>query len=308
MEAFVVRCELLTHNCMQFCLILHQDVVLNCIIVYIFLSISASVLSSVFLSLCVHVHAALCHSAFISAHLIVFFSPLTDCGGPWDSLSTTHSTLQEVTHEPHPNPLLSSHPASAPDSPHQLPLEATVCMADKAPQPTDHSSIRGATGGRSTQQKCISRGQGTPQGSGEVDCGPGDRQPRALPPKAVLGRSVDRRERQRETCSPCCERKGLHTQAMSTVWPWDPYGSMNLNGASLSSGDGQVSLQERLVSRGLFPREDERASGHSGLCCPSKTMEDPPARSAAASPGPWNVPGSDKLPGTLRSWTSTVSR
>uniref|UniRef100_A0A671XR69 Membrane associated guanylate kinase, WW and PDZ domain containing 2 n=1 Tax=Sparus aurata TaxID=8175 RepID=A0A671XR69_SPAAU len=234
--------------------------------------------------------------------------PEYDCGGPWDSLSTTHSTLQEVTHEPHPNPLLSSHPASAPDSPHQLPLEATVCMADKAPQPTDHSSVRGATGGRSTQQKCISRGQGTPQGSGEVDCGPGDRQPRALPPKAVLGRSVDRRERQRETCSPCCERKGLHTQAISTVWPWDPYGSMNLNGASLSSGDGQVSLQERLVSRGLFPREDERASGHSGLCCPSKTMEDPPARSAAASPGPWNVPGSDKLPGTLRSWTSTVSR
>ncbi|XP_041794179.1 membrane-associated guanylate kinase, WW and PDZ domain-containing protein 2-like [Chelmon rostratus] len=233
--------------------------------------------------------------------------PEYDCAGPWDSLSTTHSALQEVTLEPHPNPLLSSHPASAPDSPHQLPLEATVCMADKAPQPTDHSSIRGATGGRSTQQKCITRVQGTPQGSGEVDCGPGDRQPRALPPKAVLGRSVDRRERQRETCSPCCERKGLHTQVMTTVWPWDPYVSVNLNGASLGSGDGHVSLQERLASRGLFPREDERASGHSGLCCPSKTMEDPPTRSAAASPGPWNVPGSDKLPGTLRSWTSTVS-
>ncbi|XP_051237700.1 membrane-associated guanylate kinase, WW and PDZ domain-containing protein 2-like isoform X4 [Dicentrarchus labrax] len=234
--------------------------------------------------------------------------PEYDCAGPWDSLSTTHSALQEVTLETHQNPLLSSHPASAPDSPHQLPLEATVCMADKAPQLTDHSSIRGATGGRSTQQKCITRGQGTPQGSGEVDCGPGDRQPRALPPKAVLGRSVERRERQRDTCSPCCERKGLHTQAMSTVWPWDPYVSVNFNGASLGSGDGHVSLQERLVSRGLFPREDERASGHSGLCCPSKTMEDPPPRSAAASPGPWNVPGSDKLPGTLRSWTSTVSR
>uniref|UniRef100_A0A4W6E2F0 Membrane-associated guanylate kinase, WW and PDZ domain-containing protein 2 n=1 Tax=Lates calcarifer TaxID=8187 RepID=A0A4W6E2F0_LATCA len=207
--------------------------------------------------------------------------PEYDCAGPWDSLSTAHSALQEVTLEPHPNPLLSSHPASAPDSPHQLPLEATVCMADKAPQLTDHSSIRGATGGRSTQQKCIIRGQGTPQGSGEVDCGPGDRQPRALPPKAILGRSVERRERQREACSPCCERKGLHTQAMT----------------SLASGDGHVSLQERLVSRGLFPREDERASGHN-----------PPVRSAAASPGPWNVPGSDKLPGTLRSWTSTVSR
>ncbi|XP_040894041.1 membrane-associated guanylate kinase, WW and PDZ domain-containing protein 2-like [Toxotes jaculatrix] len=234
--------------------------------------------------------------------------PEYDCAGPWDSLSTAHSALQEVTLGTHPNPLLSSHPTSAPDSPHQLPLEATVCMANKAPQQTDHSFIRGATGGRSTQQKCIIRGQGTPQGCGEVDCGPGDRQPRALPPKAVLGRSVDRRERQRDACSPCCERKALHTQAMSTVWPWDTYVSVNSNGASLAGGDGHVSLQERLVSRGLFSREDERASGHSGLCCPSKTMEDPPVRSAAASPGPWNVPGSDKLPGTLRSWTSTVSR
>lgn len=258
------------------------------------------------LSFCVCMCMLVC--AFISVDLNIFSPPLTDCVGPWDSLSTTHSALQEVTLEPHPNPLLSSHPASAPHSPHQLPLEATVCMADKAPPLTDHSSIRGATGGRSTQQKCITRGQGTPQGSAEVDCGPGDRQPRALPPKAVLGRSVERRERQKETCSPCCERKGLHTQAISTVWPWDPYVSVNLNGASLGSGDGHVSLQERLVSRGLFPREEERASGHSGLCCPSKSMEDPPARSAAASPGPWNVPGSDKLPGTLRSWTSTVSR
>ncbi|XP_029010754.1 membrane-associated guanylate kinase, WW and PDZ domain-containing protein 2-like isoform X6 [Betta splendens] len=234
--------------------------------------------------------------------------PEYDCTGPWDSLSTAHSALQEVTLEPHLNPLLSSHPISAPDSLHQLPLEAVVCMADKAPQMTDHSSIRGAAGGRSTQQKCIIRGQETPQGSGEVDCGLGDRQPRALPPKAVLGRSIERREQQREASSPCCERKGLHTQATSTVWPWDSYVSVNLNGASLAGGDVHISLQERLVSRGLFPREDDRAGGHGGICCPSKGVEDPPVRSAAASPGPWNLPGSDKLPGTLRSWTSTVSR
>lgn len=273
----------------------------NCGRLYFFLPFSL-------LNLFVHVHAASCHSAFISVHLRMFSSSLTDCAGPWDSFSTAHSALQEVTLEPSPNPLLSSHAASAPDTPHQLPLEATVCSADKAPQLTDYSSMRGATGGRSTQQKCIIRGQGTQQGSGDVDCGPGERKPRALPPKAFLGRSVERRERQWETCSPCCERKGLHTQAMSTVWPWDPYVSVNFNGASLGSGDEHVSLQERLLSRGLFPREDERASGHIGPCCPSKTMEDPPARSAAASPGPWNVPVSDKLPGTLRSWTSTVSR
>ncbi|KAM4572954.1 membrane-associated guanylate kinase, WW and PDZ domain-containing protein 2 isoform 2-T2 [Odontesthes bonariensis] len=230
--------------------------------------------------------------------------PEYDSAGPWDSLSTAHSALQEVTMEPRLNPSLSSHPVSAPDPLHQLSLETTVCMADKVPTLTDHSSIRGATGGRSTEQKCIIRGQATPQGSGQLDCGPGDRQSRALPPKAVVGRSVDRRE----ACSPCFERKGLQTQAVSTVWPWDPYVSVNLNGASLGSGDGHVSLQERLMSRGLFSREDERFRGHSGLCYPSKTIEGPSARSAAASPGPWNIPGSDKLPGTLRSWTSTVSR
>ncbi|KAM9753767.1 membrane-associated guanylate kinase, WW and PDZ domain-containing protein 2 isoform 2-T2 [Menidia menidia] len=230
--------------------------------------------------------------------------PEYDCAGPWDSLSTAHSALQEVTVESHLNPSLSSHPASAPDPPHQLPPEATVCMADKAPLLTDHCPVRGPTGGRSTEKKSIIRGQGTLQGAVQSDCGPGDRQPRALPPKAVVGRSIERRE----TCSPCCERKSLQTQAASPVWPWDPCASVNLNGAPLGGGDGHVSLQERLVSRGLFSREEERARGHSGRCCPSKTGEDPLARSAAASPGPWNVPGSDKLPGTLRSWTSTVSR
>ncbi|XP_065813429.1 membrane-associated guanylate kinase, WW and PDZ domain-containing protein 2 isoform X2 [Labrus bergylta] len=235
--------------------------------------------------------------------------PEYDCNDPRDSISTTHPALQEVTPEPRPTPSLSSHPASAPDSPHQLPLEATVCTADKAPQLSDHSSVRGAAaGGRTTQQKCSVRGQGTPQGSsGEVDGGPGDRQARALPPKGVLGRCVERRERQRDTCSPCCERKGLHSQAVTALWPWDHYASVN--GASLGGRDGHVGLQERLVSRSLFPREDERSIGHSGLCCPSKTLEDSHVRSAStASPGPWNVPRSDQLPGTLRSWTSTVSR
>uniref|UniRef100_A0A3B3TU16 Membrane associated guanylate kinase, WW and PDZ domain containing 2 n=1 Tax=Poecilia latipinna TaxID=48699 RepID=A0A3B3TU16_9TELE len=178
--------------------------------------------------------------------------PEYDCASPWDSLSTAHSALQEVTLEPHLNPLLPSHPASSPDSPHRLHLEVKVCMADKVPLLTDHSSIRRAIGGRSTE-------------------------------------------------------KGRQKHAAGAVSPWDPYVTVNLNGASLG-GDGPVGLQERLMSRNLFPREDEKAGGHSGVCCPSKTIEGPPARSAAASPGPWNIPGPDKLPGTLRSWTSTVSR
>lgn len=178
--------------------------------------------------------------------------------------------------EPRLSPLLSSHPASAPDSPHRLHPEARVCTADTAPLLTDHSSVRRAAGGRSTEQTCIVRGQGPPPWSGEAT--------RALPPKAAVGRCNERRE----VCSPCCERKGR------SVTPWDPYVTVTLNGATPGGGDGHASLQERLKSSG--PR------------CPLKTVEEPPARSAAVSPGPWNIPGSDKLPGTLRSWTSTVSR
>lgn len=237
-----------------------------------------------YLFLLVHVCALL----FTSHFLRFSFCPLTDCAGPWDSLSTAHSALQEVTVEPRLSPLLSSHPASAPESPHRLHPEAKVCTADTAPPLTDHSSVRRAAGGRSTEQTCIIRGQGPPPWSGEATRG--ENQLRALPPKAVVGRCNERRE----ICSPCCERKGRQTQAASSVTPWDPYVTVNLNGATPGGGDGHVSLQERLKN--------------SGLRCPLKTIEDPPARSAAVSPGPWNIPGSDKLPGTLRSWTSTVSR
>ncbi|XP_061533110.1 membrane-associated guanylate kinase, WW and PDZ domain-containing protein 2-like isoform X3 [Phycodurus eques] len=226
--------------------------------------------------------------------------PEYDCVGPWDSLPTIHSALPEVTLEVQQSPLPASHPAASLDSPHPLPLEAAACMAaDKAPQvTTDHSSsARGATGGRSTQQKCMIRGQG-----GEAERGPGTRQPRVLPAKAVLGR-------QRDACSPCCDGIGLGTQAAGALWPWDPYLSVIPNGTSLAGGDAHAGLQERLLTRGLYTREEERSGGHSGLFCPSKSTEEPPARRAAAtSPGPWNIPGPDKLPATLRSWTSTVSR
>ncbi|XP_013867710.1 membrane-associated guanylate kinase, WW and PDZ domain-containing protein 2 [Austrofundulus limnaeus] len=211
--------------------------------------------------------------------------PEYDCAGPWDSLSTAHSALQEVTVEPHLSPLLSSHPASAPGSPHRLHLEAKVCTADKAPAPTDHGSVRRAAGGRSTEQKCVVRGQGAPQRSGEASRG--ENQLRALPPKAAAA-AAGRPNERREICSPCCERKGRQTMSSAS-----PFLTVNLNGG----GDGPPSLQERLKN-----------SGHAGLRCPPKATEDPPARSAAVSPGPWNIPGSDKLPGTFRSWTSTVSR
>ena len=227
--------------------------------------------------------------------------PPTDSGSPWDPLSTVHHALQEVTLDPHhPAQLFSSH--SAPDSPHQLPLEVRVCMAGQAPQLIDQGSIRGASGGRSTQRYTI-RGQGAPPGPGEVDKGTGECQPGPLPPKAVQGITTNRREMQSDTSSPCCERKDLQTQGTGCDWPWD-----SCVGVSVNGGAHPGNPLDRLEPKGLLPREGKRSSGNSGLCCPSKRVEGSTERSSTASPGPWKLPGPDKLPGTLRSWTSTVSR
>jgi len=233
------------------------------------------------------------------------FSPCvssTDSGCPWDPHSTVHHALQEVTLDPHhPSQLFSSHPA--PDHPYQFSLEVSVCMAGQAPQLTDQGSIRDDSGGRPTQQKYTIRGQGAPPGLGEVDEGTGECLPAPLPPKTVLGRTTNRREMQRDTSSPSCERKDLQTQGSGSAWPRDSSVGVSVNG-----GAPPGNPLDRLESTGLLPREGKRPSGNSGQCYPSKSVEGSTELSSTASPGPWKLPGLDKLPGTLRSWTSTVSR
>uniref|UniRef100_A0A674CFN0 Membrane associated guanylate kinase, WW and PDZ domain containing 2a n=1 Tax=Salmo trutta TaxID=8032 RepID=A0A674CFN0_SALTR len=59
------------------------------------------------------------------------------------------------------------------------------------------------------------------------------------------------------------------------------------------------------------PREAERGPGETRPCRPTKSTSSgstAAGRKATVSPGPWKIPGSDKLPSTLRSGTSTVSR
>ncbi|XP_064864417.1 membrane-associated guanylate kinase, WW and PDZ domain-containing protein 2-like isoform X3 [Oncorhynchus nerka] len=59
------------------------------------------------------------------------------------------------------------------------------------------------------------------------------------------------------------------------------------------------------------PREAEKGPGETRPCRPTKSTSSGSAaagRKATVSPGPWKIPGSDKLPSTLRSGTSTVSR
>lgn len=54
------------------------------------------------------------------------------------------------------------------------------------------------------------------------------------------------------------------------------------------------------------PWEQEPGSGESRLAPPSKSGS--AGRKTTVSPGPWKIPGSDKLPSALRAGTSTLSR
>uniref|UniRef100_A0A7N6FKK2 Membrane-associated guanylate kinase, WW and PDZ domain-containing protein 1 n=1 Tax=Anabas testudineus TaxID=64144 RepID=A0A7N6FKK2_ANATE len=58
------------------------------------------------------------------------------------------------------------------------------------------------------------------------------------------------------------------------------------------------------------PREVDRSLGESRPSLPIKTTSSGSAagRKATVSPGPWKIPGSDKLPSTLRTGTTTLSR
>ncbi|XP_019900319.2 membrane-associated guanylate kinase, WW and PDZ domain-containing protein 2 isoform X3 [Esox lucius] len=215
-----------------------------------------------------------------------------------DAISPALSAQQEVNIDQPQPPIssLSSHLAFNPDSPHQLSLEATMRMAAQAPDPC---YTKGATDGRSTQPRCNVWGQGTQQGLEEVEGGSRELQPPLQPPKAPRGRSEERRESS-STGTLDGEREHAHT----TTWPWDS-SYLSVNGGS---GRGGVNLQEMPELRDLQSRVEQRLPGNGGICCPPHSMDGTYGSSPVVTPGPWNPPGADRLPSTLRSWTSTVSR
>uniref|UniRef100_A0A669BF25 Membrane-associated guanylate kinase, WW and PDZ domain-containing protein 1 n=1 Tax=Oreochromis niloticus TaxID=8128 RepID=A0A669BF25_ORENI len=75
--------------------------------------------------------------------------------------------------------------------------------------------------------------------------------------------------------------------------------------------DGQSGEPKPSRSNRGRPRELERGQGESRPSLPNKSTSSSSiaaGRKATVSPGPWKIPGSDKLPSTLRTGTSTLSR
>lgn len=254
----------------------------------------------------------------------VIFTLLTVCAcvpdnaAPWDARPSASPSLSEVA--PPIDSLSmsspSSHLAPAPDPPHLPPLDVprdpvagdSRKERSKSPQKAEllnpdpiSQGRRTATtggsgrakkeGGRSTHKG--HRVQPTTEGEGGKEGQSGE----PKPSRSTRGRSKERNtgDNRESTQSPSVS-KLPHTN-----------GNSREDVERYSSGQQQQVESEQSKPR---PRELDRGLGESRPSLPNKSTSSGSAagRKATVSPGPWKIPGSDKLPSTLRTGTSTLSR
>ncbi|XP_037615841.1 membrane-associated guanylate kinase, WW and PDZ domain-containing protein 2a isoform X4 [Sebastes umbrosus] len=226
--------------------------------------------------------------------------PEYDNAAPWDARPSASPSLSEVA--PPIDSLSMSSPSShlAPDPPHLPPLDVPRDPAardgrterSKSPQKAellnpDQGRRAASTGGSGRAKK--EGGRSTHKGHRVQPATEGDvgkEEPK--PSRSTRGRSKERNTGDnRESTESPSSSKLPHT-----------------NGNSMEDveryGGGQ-----QVESEPSRPREPDRGLGESRT---NKSSGSAAGRKATVSPGPWKIPGSDKLPSTLRTGTSTLSR
>ncbi|XP_058481629.1 membrane-associated guanylate kinase, WW and PDZ domain-containing protein 2a isoform X4 [Solea solea] len=245
--------------------------------------------------------------------------PEYDNPAPWDARPSASPSLSEVAPpvDSFSMPSPSPHLAPPPDPPHLLPLDVPWDAAPrdsrteraKSPQKAELLNVdpisRGRRscrakqeGGRSTHQGY--RVQPTTEGGGAKDGQSGE--PKLS--RSTRGRSKERHpgDSRESNHSPSCS-KLLHTN-----------GNSREDAERKFSGWQQQQQQEPEQSKAKA-RELDRGLGESRPSLPNKSTSSSssgggsiPGRKATVSPGPWKIPGSDKLPSSLRTGASTLSR
>ncbi|XP_062339679.1 membrane-associated guanylate kinase, WW and PDZ domain-containing protein 2a isoform X2 [Osmerus eperlanus] len=271
--------------------------------------------------------------------------PEYDSPSPWDAHPTASPSLSEVALplDSLSMPSPSSHLTPSSDPAHQAPLEVqrdpagptmpesktersqSPCKAEPlnpnktgqgrraAGPPNGSSRAKQKEGGRSTRRGSGPKGQpATEGGLGGRGGGRGGEQPgEPRPSKSSRGRS---KERKAGESSHLTGKKEL-TQSPKGSKPSHTNSNGSSGGAQSSSHPESSAAQHgELAQENPWTREPERSQGESRSCHPSKSTSSGgsggsgPGRKVTVSPGPWKIPGSDKLPSTLRSGTSTLSR
>ncbi|XP_047192329.1 membrane-associated guanylate kinase, WW and PDZ domain-containing protein 2a isoform X4 [Scophthalmus maximus] len=244
--------------------------------------------------------------------------PEYDNAAPWDARPSASPSLSEVA--PPIDSLSmsspSSHLAPAPDPPHLPPLEVPRDAGPrdgrterpKSPQkaellnpdPFGQGRRAATTGGSGRAQK--EGGRSTHKGHRVQPAteGEGGKEGQSGEPKAsrsARGRSKERStgDNRESTNSPCCAK--LPQTNGNSREDVERYGG---------GRQQQVEPEQRKPR----PRELDRGLGENRPSLPNKSTSSGgvAGRKATVSPGPWKIPGSDKLPSTLRTGTSTLSR
>ncbi|XP_069375606.1 membrane-associated guanylate kinase, WW and PDZ domain-containing protein 2a isoform X9 [Paralichthys olivaceus] len=242
--------------------------------------------------------------------------PEYDNAAPWDAHPSASPSLSEVA--PPIDSLSmsspSSHLAPAPDPPHLLPLDVPRDAVardgrterSKSPQkaellnpdPIGQGRRAASTGGSGRAKKEGGRSSHKGHRVQPTTEGEGGREGLSGEPKAsrsTRGRSKERHtgDNRESTHSPSCS-KLPHTNGNSRE-DVERYG---------------VGWQQQVEAEQCKPRPRERSLGESRPGLPNKSTSSGSVagRKVTVSPGPWKIPGSDKLPSTLRTGTSTLSR
>ncbi|XP_056603588.1 membrane-associated guanylate kinase, WW and PDZ domain-containing protein 2a isoform X2 [Triplophysa dalaica] len=225
----------------------------------------------------------------------------------WDARTTTSPNLSEVAPplDSISNPSASFHVIPQTDPPHTSSLEAASPDCFQGPRGPESRALEqvrkgsalgsGVGGGDGTKQREGSRtnrrssggkGQHPDELAGEP-YGP-------KPHKSSRAKSKDRRRERSNT--PSRKRDSPKTDN-------------NINGGN-GCLDGNQNQQGSPVQLKALPKEPEKSGqvesrpNHNSKNSNSSAS----VRKVAVSPGLWKIPGSDKLPSTLRSATSTISR
>lgn len=244
-----------------------------------------------------------------------------DSAAPWDARPSASPSLSEVA--PPVDSLAMSSPSShlAPDPPHLPPLdvprdpavrESRTTERSKSPQKAEllnpdpiGQGRRAATpsgsgrakkeGGRSTHKAGGHRVQPTTEGEGGTEGQSGE--PRSS--RSTRGRSKERNAA--DGSFPSGKTESAPSPGSAKL----PNSNSNGNGREDGEryGGGQRVEPEQSKPR---PREPDRGPGESRTSHAHKNISS--GRKVTVSPGPWKIPGSDKLPSSLRAGTSTLSR
>ncbi|XP_018536437.1 membrane-associated guanylate kinase, WW and PDZ domain-containing protein 2a isoform X3 [Lates calcarifer] len=245
--------------------------------------------------------------------------PEYDNAAPWDARPSASPSLSEVALPIDSLSMSSpsSHLAPAPDPPHLLPLDVprdTVARDNRTerskspqkaellnPDPVSQGRRAATTGGSGRAKKEGGRSTHKGHRMQPTTEGEGGKEGQSGEPK--LSRSTRGRSKERNTGDT---RESTHSPSSSKL----PHTNGNSrDDVERYSGGLQHQQVEPEQSKPRV-RELDRGLGESRPSLPNKITSSGSAagRKATVSPGPWKIPGSDKLPSTLRTGTSTLSR